>query len=346
MRKAVLVMIVFFAGMVADASAFTKKDTTIIEFTDKGIRKRVTVYTSNNKTFEAPKVLNLENLLKQIGVDSSEREKVLVLIGSNQGKQDTIFAISREGQKIKILTKDPFVKEEKDTVIVKQPEEIVIEKREDDFKSSEPSRPAPRRKFFSRSDFGIYIGLNNFMNAVAEAPDRLHDLRTWQSRYVALSFRKNATLIRGEKMDWALSYGPEIAWYNFMFDNSNVARYEDGQVSFVKYSENTKKSKLVMPYLNFPVLLNFGFKQEKFKFGVGGYIGYRVGGYSKIKPVSGDRIIEKSSYGMNKVVYGLTTEFGRKNGFTFFFRYDLNKLFKENQTNANDIQAFSVGLRL
>ena len=87
-----------------------------------------------------------------------------------------------------------------------------------------------------------------------------------------------------------------------------------------------------MPYLNFPVLLNFGFKEDKFKIGFGGYVGYRVGGYSmeKFSRRSEDKV--KGDFGMNDFVYGVTAEVGKKNGMTLFVRYDMNKLFKESQT--------------
>ncbi len=350
MKRTVLLLFLIAFGLSFKSFAVMPSDTTVIEFTDKGIKKRITVYTTHSKSFDVPKVLNLENLLKEIGVDSTEREKALILIGKDNSKQDTIFVISREGNKIKILTRDPVFKSSQDTVIVGEEKHIIIEEKKDSYdfehKSDKPEKPAQKKKFFARSDFGIYLGINNFFNNASQGPSQLYDLRTWPSRYVALSFRKNATLIRGEKMDLALSYGPEIAWYNFMFENSNVVKYENNQVSFVKNTFETKKSKLVMPFLNLPVLLNFGFKQEKFKIGIGGYIGYRIGGYSKVKSESEGRVIEKASFGMNKVTYGLTTEFGRKNGLTLFFRYDLNDLFKENQINGKDLQAFSVGIRL
>ena len=56
------------------------RDTTIIEFTDKGTNNKVKVITNNNKTIELPKSLNLDNVLKAVGVDSSERKKALFVM--------------------------------------------------------------------------------------------------------------------------------------------------------------------------------------------------------------------------------------------------------------------------
>jgi hypothetical protein len=342
-------------------SADLPKDTTIIEFNDKGSNNKVKVISGNNKTIELPKSLNLNNVLKAVGVDSNERERALVLISNGGTKKDTLLVFSKEGQRIKIITKDIITK--RDTTIndleeemerrVERKVEDEIESYDDDNDEHKDKKPKSHKdkKFFSKSDFGLYIGLNNFAHAnEAIAPNELNSLRTWQSRYVALSLRKNATLVKGKKVDVAFSYGPEIAWYNFMLKNSNVAREIEVRgktmVEFVENTRETEKSKLVMPYVNFPVLLNFGFKEDKFKIGLGGYAGYRVGGYSmeKFSRRSEDKI--KGDFGLNDFIYGVTAEIGKKNGMTLFVRYDMNKLFKESQTSFNDIQAFSVGFRL
>jgi hypothetical protein len=339
---------------------FAKSDTTIVEFDDKTSNSKVKVITGK-KTFELPKALNLNNILKAIGVDSAERDRALVLVSKGKSKNDTLLVISNEGDKIKIITKeikkDTSIREEKttikrvpDAVDSREEEEITVERDADlkeekdpDYKPAKPSNNKPR-KFFSKSDFGLYLGINGFRNA--DPSIEALNLRTWKSRYVALSFRKNATLIRGKAADLALSYGPEIAWYNFMFENSNVARYENGQVNFVTNTKATEKSKLVMPYLNLPILLNFGFKEDKFKIGFGGYVGYRVGGYTKEKYAASGKNKTEASFGLEKTVYGLTAELGKKGSWTLFGRYDMGQLFKSNQTNAKDIQAFSVGFRL
>jgi hypothetical protein len=358
-----LLLITLLTGYQFASASVASRDTTIIEFNDKSTNNKVKVITNNNKTVELPKSLNLENVLKAIGVDSNERERALVVISQGGAKKDTLLLLSREGQRIKIITKDMAMKS--DTTIKdsqKRMDDTIESYDEDDNNHDEhdsdkehqkhSKKKSPKEKrFFSKSDFGTYIGLNNFAHAnEASAPSQLNGLRTWQSRYVALSLRKNATLVKGSKVDVAFSYGPEIAWYNFMLKNSNVAREIDVRgktmVEFVENTKETEKSKLVMPYLNFPVLLNFGFKEDKFKIGFGGYAGYRIGGYTreKFSKRSEDKV--KGDFGLNDFIYGVTAEVGKKNGMTLFVRYDMNKLFKESQTNFKDIQAFSVGFRL
>lgn len=348
-----LLLITLFTGFQM-AQAAVVKDTTIIEFNDKPTNNKVKVITNTSKTIELPKSLNINNVLKAVGVDSNERERALVMISNNGAKRDTLLVISKEGQKIKIITKDMVSK--KDTSIhgnleseieekVEKEVEENIEKYEEDHDGGEHKAPKVK-KFFSKSDFGVYLGLNGFGKVEAMAPKQLNELRTWQSRYIALSFRKNATLVKGNKVDVAFSYGPEIAWYNFMFQNSNVAKYENRQVSFVANTRETEKSKLVLPYVNFPMLFNFGFKEDKFKIGFGGYVGYKIGGYSMEKYSKKSQNKVQGSFGFNDFIYGVTGEIGKRNGLTMFVRYDLNKLFKENQIYAQDQQAFSVGFRL
>ncbi len=351
MRKILLLtMIIGFA----QAKAVTPKDTTIIEFNDKTTNNRVKVITLKNIK-DLPKILNLDGVLKSMGVDSSEREKAMVLITKDNkvGIRDTILAVTRDGQSIKIVTRGNS-ETKKDTIIFDtdtntMSDEIITfekEERNENFEKEERKKESPK-KFFSKSDFGLYLGLNNFTNATPSIPNFQYDLRPLQSRYIAFSFRKNATISKGENLDVAISYGPEIAWYNFMLENSNVAVFENGKTTFVTNTKDTRKSKLVLPYLNLPVMLNFGLKEQKFKIGVGGYVGYRIGGYTSEKFISrGGKQKTQGNYGFNDLLYGLTAELGKRNGLTLFARYDLNNLFKASQTQLKDIQAFSVGIRI
>ncbi len=341
-----LVVSIFFIFTAFASKAEILRDTTIIEFSDKTVNKRVTVISTGDKEIELPATLNINSVLKELGIDTTERERAIVLMGQNGQSKDTILVISQSGQKIQIVTRQPIIKEQK-------PAEVSQENR-DGLKTQEPKengnvptpvqvpKSAKNKRFFPKSDFGLYFGLNNINRSGADP----FNLRTWPSRYIALSFRKNATLLRGEQADLAISYGPEIAWYNFMFENNTTATFTNGQVAFPDAPFSTSKSKLVMPFLNLPVMLNIGFKEDKFKLGLGGYVGYRIGGHTKTKDTNGNKEKVKGSYGLNTVPYGLTGEIGKKNGLTIFFRYDLNTLFESSQIVTKDINAFSVGIRL
>ncbi|MCU0326594.1 MAG: hypothetical protein MUF45_15310 [Spirosomaceae bacterium] len=357
MKKLGTIVLILLSTVLAKAAM--PKDTTTVEFTDKGVKKRVTVQTAGKRDFDLPRILSLDNILRAANVDSAERQRAIVLIGQKGTKQDTILVVSRDGNKIKIVAKDPAEGISKDG---EAPSDTLINKNDDDHFSKDDDdeddnedgnrnwrdytkkKSSSSGRFFSRSDFGIYIGLNNWTQNGGNIPS----LKTWGSRYFALSWRRNATLVNGKKMDLAFSYGPEIAWNNFMFDGNTIAQWSDSQkqVSFVDAGKSLDKSKLVVPTLNFPMMLNFGFEEARFNFGIGGYVGYRIGGYTKIKEDRGSKDHDRNSFGLNDFRYGLTAELGRKSGTTFFFRYDMNELFKENQINAKGIQAWSVGIRL
>ncbi|MFB0945844.1 MAG: hypothetical protein QMB24_06835 [Spirosomataceae bacterium] len=339
------VLILTLIGVFAAMSSFAvvlPSDTTVIEFTDKGVKKRVTVLTEGGKNFDVPKVLNLNNLLREIGVDSTERKKAMVMVEGDDGKKDTILVIARDGRTIKIVARNPFPEqatEADDRWTINQKDSA--RKEDDDY-----VQRLGKKRFFSKSDFGIYLGLNGWQNNNPASPNQLTDLRTGRSRYVALSFRKNATLLNTEQVDIALSLGPEIAWYNFMLQNDNIVTNVGDQVTFLEGNQQLPKSKLVMPYINLPILLNFGFEESQFQIGVGGYVGYRFGGYSKTKDANGNKTRLKDDYGMNDLFYGLTGELGRRRGLKLFVRYDLNPMFRDNQINANKLQAWSIGIRI
>lgn len=348
MKKSILaVLALIFVAM--SAQALVPSDTTIVEFTDKKAQKRITVITPDDNKFEIPINLNLDNLLKELGIDSTQRNKAFVLVSKTSEKQDTILVVSREGQKVKIIANEQLKQAAKDIFNGENPEEQNAENDRFDFGGESDEEwndqdPQPKNKrFFSKSDFGLYLGLNGFQKSL---PDPRSDLRTWKSRYIALSFRKHITLVNGEKTDFALSYAPEFGWYNFMLENNNGIVYQDNQISFEDLNVATKKSKLVIPHLNLPIMLHLGFKEAKFKVGVGGYVGYRIGGYSKVKQTNNNKDRIKSSFGLEDFQYGLTAEIGKRRGFTIFARYQLNDLFMTSQLNALNARPFSLGIRI
>jgi hypothetical protein len=347
------VLILTLIGVFAAMSSFAAvaSDTTVIEFTDKGVKKRVTVLTEGGKNFDVPKVLNLNNLLLEIGVDSAERKEAMIMVEGNDGKKDTISVVARDGRTIKIVARNPFPEratETDDRWTSNQKQDSAKEEggNNDDDDDDDDVQVLGKKRFFSKSDFGIYLGLNGWQNNNPVSPNQLTDLRTGRSRYVALSLRKNATLLNTEQLDIALSLGPELAWYNFMLQNDNIVTNVGNQVAFLEGDQQLSKSKLVMPYVNLPILLNFGFEESQFQIGVGGYVGYRFGGYSKTKDTNGNKTRFKDDYGMNDLFYGLTGELGRRRGLKMFVRYDLNPMFNDNQINANKLQAWSVGIRI
>ncbi|MDP5120040.1 MAG: hypothetical protein NWQ46_00480, partial [Spirosomaceae bacterium] len=245
------VVVLAFIGIFGTLSSFAAvapSDTTVIEFTDKGVKKRVTVLTEGGKNFNVPRVLNLNNLLREIGVDSTERQNALIMVEGNDGKKDTILVVARDGRTIKIVARNPLPERASETDDRWSNNEGESANKSEDEEDDDDVQVLGEKRFFSKSDFGIYLGLNGWQNNNAMAPNQLTGLRNGRSRYVALSFRKNATLLNTEKIDIALSLGPEIAWYNFMLQNDNIVTNVGDQVAFLEGDQRLSKSKLVMPY--------------------------------------------------------------------------------------------------
>lgn len=339
-----------FFSLLFSAQAFgAPSDTTIIEYNDNVFHKKIKVKSDKSFDVTYPRILNLHHVLKAFDVDSAERERVWVLLEKSRSTRDTLMTLSRSGDRVTVITRDL-------SVAVNAPDDEIVTYESNNPKDFDvriyndntgPSKGYRSGRFFSRTDFAVYLGLNSYTGQADVSPDNLSELRVWPSRYVALSFRGNATLANTRNTHLVLSYGPEFAWHNFMLINSHVLQYENGQAKFSESSQPTAKSKFVIPHINFPVLLNIGLKKEGFRLGVGGYVGYRIGGYTKVV-YKDNKSKEKynESLGLNDLKYGLTAEIGRRNGGAIFFRYDLNELFRSNQTIPRDMQAFSFGIRI
>jgi len=336
-----------FLSLFVSAQAFSSpSDTTIIEYNDNVFHKKIKVKSDKSFNVVYPRVLNVHHVLKAFDVDSTERERVWALLEKSRHPQDTLVTVSRTGDRITVFTRSLSGTATDDEIVSYEPND----KRDFDVRISSdgtgPSKNYYSGRFFSRTDFAVYLGLNSYTGQADISPDNLSELRIWPSRYVALSFRGNATLANTRKSHLVLSYGPEFAWHNFMLINNHVLQYENGQASFTESSKPTSKSKFVVPHINFPVLLNIGLKKEGFRLGVGGYVGYRIGGYTKVT-YKDNKNKEKynESLGLNDLKYGLTAEIGHKDGAAVFFRYDLSDLFRSSQVIPRDMQAFSFGFR-
>lgn len=200
------------------------------------------------------------------------------------------------------------------------------------------SKSQKDRNMFHRKDFGLLIGINSYDKAID-----MPELNTWQSRFVALQWRKNHKLITGRQVDVALGSGLEVAWNNFMMQYDEQF-FEDGPVTdFELVDTPLEKSKLVVNTLNLPVMLQFGFKESNFRIGMGAYAGMRINSYQKFVEERGVDFKEKGSYNLQKFNYGLMAEAGRGD-FRIFARYDMKPMFNDNNPiNAN---VLTVGLRL
>lgn len=341
--KKLLILMLLMSG-----KSFAQKDTTVIEFEDTKTKKSIKIINNEGKKIQMPKVISFKSILLALDVDSTQSEKAWLLISKNNKNSDTLVVFNKNNMRFNIQTtpNDVLYSDEIRTFESSNGNIQTNSTNTVEFQTSfTTSSPRKYSRYFSKTDFAVYLGLNSYTNKDNQAPNQLSDLRAWPSRYIALSFRGNTTLSNSKKVHTVLSYAPEIAWHNFMLYNNNVLREENNQAVFVENTQSTRKSKFVVPHLMLPVMVNLGFKDPKLHVGVGGYVGYRIGGYTRERYNKGNDKTT-NSFGLNDFKYGLTAEVGRKGSATLFIRYDLSTLFNDKQIYAQDMQAFSFGFRL
>ena len=116
-----------------------------------------------------------------------------------------------------------------------------------------------------------------------------------------------------------------------------------------------KKSKLTVSYINLSLVPMLDFSNSStrsrmwdssssFRIGLGPYLGYRIGSYSKIKyKEAGDTEKEKNhdSFYLENIRYGMRLQIGFRST-DLFFNYDMNDLFSPGK--GPSLNAFSFGV--
>ncbi|WP_373512379.1 outer membrane beta-barrel protein [Persicitalea sp.] len=208
-----------------------------------------------------------------------------------------------------------------------------------------------RRYSSPRRGFNVALGLNTYsQNEPGSFNAESYDLRPFGSRYISLGFVKSATLARGKNAGLHLDFGLDVAWNNLMFEGNNTIEKGQTAVSFPLILDNearevdVRKTKLTVPYVNFSLMPTVSFPGSFISYiSAGGYVGYRLGGYSKIKYPDGKKDKERSNYYLNDFRYGAAFELGIKNFPDFFVHYDMNNLFQDNRGPA--VRMINFGIR-
>lgn len=206
--------------------------------------------------------------------------------------------------------------------------------------------------------YNIDLGTNNYLDG-DQFPDgsESYSVRPWGSWYVAANSVQRTRLGKNVFVEWGLG----VSWYNFKFQQDNVLMQKDEfGVAFNLDQRDVDyiKSKLSATFINVSLLpvLDFNDNGRKprvwdgddggFRFGVGPYVGYRIGSKSKlVYETDGDRKREKDrdSFYLNNLRYGLRFQLGIRST-DLFINYDMNDLF------ANDkgpkLNAVSFGIIL
>lgn len=222
--------------------------------------------------------------------------------------------------------------------------------------------------------FNIDIGLNNWLeDGSFPAGNAPYSIKSFGSWYIGLN-STNRTWIGGPVF---LEWGVGINWYNWKLEDPDYIIQEGAneiEFNLAPATQNGTKSKLTASYINATVVPMFDFSRGRrkitsiesgglrikrysrkgFRFGVGGYAGYRIGSHTKFKyKEDGDRERDKDSdnFFLENFRYGLRAQIGWK-GVELFANYDLNDVFSSNRGPINadgqnaSLSAISFGITL
>lgn len=177
------------------------------------------------------------------------------------------------------------------------------------------------------------------------------DLRTEGSRYVNIGINWDARL-GGKRSPLSLTMGPEFAFNNFMLSGNTKWVNENGRTNVVRETNGRQysKSKLGTSSVNLPVMLRLQLRDSHhkptFSLGAGGFVGYRIKSWTKLKYANEGSVYkekEDGSYNMENFLYGLQGTIGYRS-LELFAKYNMNDLFR---TGAGpDTQVVSFGVRI
>jgi len=206
------------------------------------------------------------------------------------------------------------------------------------------------------SNLILDLGVNALVNQKAAGSPRpgelgLVDLRTEGARYVNLGFDWS-TRLGGKRSPLSFTMGPQVAFNNYMLSGNNKWADANGCTAVVRETDGRQlqKSKLGTSSINLPVMLRLQLRdshhKSTFALGAGGFVGYRIKSWTKLKYTNeGTSYKEKEdgSYNLENFQYGLQGTVGYGN-LELFAKYNLNPLFKANA--GPETQVLSFGVRL
>ena len=93
------------------------------------------------------------------------------------------------------------------------------------------------REFSSRSGFNIYFGFDALTNtsSLSVADAKNFELSPFGSRYFGFGWTRSGTISKGTNAAFKISYGLEVSWYNFMFENNNFLVKNTNEIGFANY---------------------------------------------------------------------------------------------------------------
>lgn len=207
----------------------------------------------------------------------------------------------------------------------------------------------------TKSHLIVDLGLNALVNQktylASNGRAESVDLRTEGSRYFNIGLNWDPRL-GGKHSPLSLTVGPEFAFNNFMLSGNNKWVNTNGHTDVMHETNGRQyqKTKLATSSMNLPVMLRLQLRDAHYRptflLGAGGFVGYRIKSWTKLKYTSEGTTYkdkEDGSYNMENFLYGLQGTIGYRNA-EFFAKYNINGLFKAGA--GPDTQVLSFGVRL
>lgn len=202
----------------------------------------------------------------------------------------------------------------------------------------------------------LAFGLNN---AIVDNSDIGDDFKVGRSRFFELGLAWKTRVFKNSGA-LHLKYGASLQINKLFVEDNQTLVVNDDSASFQEFPIDLDKSQLRFSNLVVPVHLEFGgWKKEqledavryrigrKFRMGIGGYVGVRLGTQQKLKyKEDGERVKvkEKQDFGGDTFVYGLSSYIRVTGDLSLYGKYDLSTAF--NTQNLGDVNNVSLGLRL
>ena len=210
-----------------------------------------------------------------------------------------------------------------------------------------------RKNNFNGHWCGFDLGVNGFLtpnNDFNYEPRYVGlDLRMEKSINVKLNFfEQNFTLVRNH-LGMVTGLGWEYNNYRFA-DNVVLNETDNGVLNVYKDNDQTRnysKSKLVVNYLNVPLMLEFQTnkfsKPNSFHISAGMLVGLKIGSHSKMVYNSGNKQKERNFTSLNPLKYNATLRIGW-GLINLYADYSIGTMFKKDK--GPELYPFAMGITL
>ncbi|RRA99024.1 outer membrane beta-barrel protein [Larkinella rosea] len=340
MKYVFTTLLMLFASLAWAAPERSKADSLVILF---GNKTRLVIHSNDKAGIRQLSNYDINKIIRDMGMklDSAKAGETFVVIDENRVQrylQDTVLVVTQRDGEVQVT--------------IKESEGRRYDSSDNNHESDWSSRNKNRRRKNDNWDIGADgggIGLNTLVEKSANPnyPKESYQLRPLGSRYISLALSQMPTIARSQHVAFKLFYGLEVSWNNYMFQNDVIAQKNPNGVIFADAGRDLKKSKLTVCSVNLPVVPRLSFYNNNGRkvghLGFGGYVGYRVDSYTKIKETDSNKERQHSDFHLNDFRYGVIAHIGvaRTN---FFIKYDLNSMFKTDK--GPDVRALSFGIGL